>query len=68
MSILAVNGLSTDTNPIILAFVASRAILQKFENQEAKTDLIEIEEIVYNSWNYKYDSQLDFAKKSIIRE
>ncbi len=67
VSILALNGLTTDTNPIILAFVASRAILQEFENQESKADLTKIEEIVYNSWNYKYDSQLDFANNSITK-
>jgi len=68
VTILKVNGLTTDTNPIILAYVSSRAILKEFEKKESEADLKKIEEIVFNSWNYEYDSQIDFDKLTVTKE
>ncbi len=60
ISILETNGLSTDTNPIILAFVASRAVLNKLDHQESKAELEQLEEIVFSSWDYGLFGQIDF--------
>ena len=59
-------GLSTDTNPTIIGFSASRAILEKLPNCESKTELEKLEKIVYSSWNYKYDAIPDFKNETII--
>lgn len=68
VTILESNGLTTDTNPIILAYVSSRAILKEFKNKESKADLDKIETIVFNSWNHEYDSQIDFVNLTVIKE
>ena len=60
ITILECTGLVTSTNPIILAFVASRALLNKIDNNESKAELNKLEEAVFSSWNYKPDSQLNF--------
>ena len=65
VTILESNGLTTDTNPIILAYVSSRAILKEFANNESETDLNKIEEIVFNSWSYEYDTQISFDKLDV---
>ena len=67
MTILESNGLTTDTNPIILAYVSSRAILKEFANNESETDLNKIEEIVFNSWSYEYDTQISFDKLDVAK-
>ena len=59
-------GLSTDTNPTIIGFSASRAILEKLPNCESKTEPEKLEKIVYSSWNYEYDAIPDFKNESII--
>jgi len=43
VTIIESKGLTTDTNPIILAYVSSRAILKEIENKESKTDLDKLE-------------------------
>lgn len=65
VTILEANGLTTDTNPIILAFVAARALLDKIENKESKTEVEKLEELVYSSWNHGFDSQIDFENLTI---
>lgn len=65
VTILECSGLTTDTNPIILAFVASRAILKELENKELESELNRLEELVFSSWNFKFDSQLDFDNFAI---
>ncbi|MEL6637861.1 MAG: hypothetical protein AAFR05_14005 [Bacteroidota bacterium] len=67
VTILESNGLTTDTNPIILAYVSSRAILKEFANNESETDLNKIEEIVFNSWSYEYDTQISFDKLDVAK-
>jgi hypothetical protein len=59
-------GLSTDTNPTIIGFSASRAILEKLPNCESITELEKLEKLVYSSWNYKYDAIPDFINETII--
>ncbi len=68
VTILESNGLTTDTNPIVLAYVSSRAILKELKNKESKADLAKIEEIVFNSWNYEYGNQIDFDKLIVTKE
>ena len=68
VTIFKSNGSTTDTNPIILAYVSSRAILKEFENKESKADLDKIETIVFNSWNYKHDSQIDFDIMAVTKD
>lgn len=68
VTILESNGLTTDTNPIILAYVSSRAILKELKNKESKADLAKIEEIVFNSWNYEYGNQIDFDKLIVTKK
>lgn len=66
VTILAGNGLITHTNPIILAYVASRAILEKIEHRESVFELEKIKNLVFSSWNYEHDSQIDFKNFTII--
>ncbi|GAA0728469.1 hypothetical protein GCM10009430_37670 [Aquimarina litoralis] len=54
------SGLSTDTNPTIIGFAASRALLSKFENNESEQKLAELEFFVTSSWKYDLDSIPDF--------
>lgn len=66
VSILESSGLSTDTNPIILAYAASRAILEKIEHIELQNEKDKLEALVFSSWNYKFDSQLNFNRFEIV--
>ena len=59
-------GLSTDTNPTIIGFSASRAILEKLSNCESETEFEKLERMVFSSWNYQYDSIPDFKNEIII--
>lgn len=59
------SGLTTDTNSIILGFVASRAVLNELENIESESELIQLEELVYSSWNYELDSLPNFVELTI---
>ena len=59
------SGFTTDTNSIILGFVASRAVLNKLDNLESKSELMQLEELVYSSWNYELDSLLNFVDLTI---
>ncbi|MDO5978576.1 hypothetical protein [Flavivirga spongiicola] len=59
-------GLTTDTNPTIIGFSASRAILYKLPNCESQTELELLEEMVYSSWDYEFDAIPDFIHKTII--
>ena len=66
VTILECSGLTTFTNPIVLAFVSSRVILKEIENKELKSELNKLEEIVFSSWNYALESQLDFNNFTVI--
>jgi len=68
ITILEANGLTTDTNPIILAFVASRAILNEVKNKESEVELKKIEEIVFSSWNYGLGSQMNFENFTVEKK
>ena len=59
-------GLTTDTNPTIIGFSTSRAILDKLANCESQAELELLEEIVYSSWNYEFDAIPDFDNGKII--
>lgn len=54
VTIVECNGFTTDTNPTILAFVASRAILEQIENNESTAEKEQFEELIYSSWNNKF--------------
>lgn len=66
VTVIQATGLITDTNPTILAFAASRAILDKLENTESIDDLRELEELMFTSWNYDLDAIPNFEDKLII--
>ncbi|WP_299902120.1 hypothetical protein [uncultured Aquimarina sp.] len=66
VTVIQASGLVTDTNPTILAFASSRAILDKLENTESKDESRELEELMFNSWNYDFDSIPNFEEKLII--
>lgn len=66
VTVIQASGLTTDTNPTILAFASSRAILDKLENIESKDESRELEELMFNSWNYDFDSIPNFEEKLII--
>ena len=68
ITILECKGLSTDTNPIILSFVSSRAILKELKNLETKTQLDKFEKIVFNSWNSDFENLIDFTKLIITTD
>ncbi|WP_234418277.1 hypothetical protein [Aquimarina aquimarini] len=59
-------GLSTDTNPTIIGFAASRAVLEKLSNCESKNELEQLESLVFSSWDYNHDAIPDFINKTII--
>lgn len=50
ITIIAAQGLTTDTNPTILAYTASRAILDHLEHQELDEEKAALEEVVFGSW------------------
>ena len=62
------NGLLTDTNPTIIGFTASRAILEKLPNLESNEERIILENMVYSSWCFDYNSIPDFKNRKIIGE
>ena len=64
--VVRASGLATDTNPTILGYAASRAILNKLENSENDEELKELEQLMFSSWNYDFDSVPDFEKRVII--
>jgi len=63
VTITRVSGLITDTNPTILGFAASRAILTKLEHTECKQDLAILENLVLNSWNDDFEAIPDFENE-----
>ncbi len=65
ITILEVSGLSTDTNPTILGYACSRAVLNKLINNESEAAHNEIEKLMFISWNYEYNSIPDFEKMII---
>lgn len=65
VTVVYCRGMTTDTNPVILAFVASRAVLDKLEHEESQQELAALEQVVFSSWEHSLDSQLNFEKKVI---
>jgi len=66
VTIIEANGIPvTDTNPTIIGYAASRAILEKMENNESVEERTLIEELVISSWNYEHDAIPNFNKKII---
>jgi hypothetical protein len=61
------SGLSTDTNPTIIGFAASRALLSKFENNETEQKLSQLDSFVSSSWKYGYDSIPDFEECNMVK-
>ena len=62
------SGLVTDTNPTILGYAASRAILNKLPNSESETEHEGIKKMVFRSWDYDYHALPNFEKKMIEGE
>ena len=60
VTIQEAEGMTTDTNPTILAFVASRAILNKLDHFESKEEFQLLENLMYTSWDYELDALPDF--------
>ena len=60
VSIIEASGLTTDTNPTILGFVASRAILSKLENSESALEKEQLEEYMFSSSNFELQSIPNF--------
>ena len=58
VTIVEGSGLTTDTNSTILAFVASRAILEKIENNESTIEKEKFEKLVYSSWNDNFVGEI----------
>ncbi|GAB1858419.1 hypothetical protein MHTCC0001_32560 [Flavobacteriaceae bacterium MHTCC 0001] len=61
-------GLVTDTNPTIIGFSTSRAILDKLPNDESQSELELLEKMMYSSWNYEHGAIPDFVNKKIVGE
>jgi len=66
VTVIQASGLITDTNPTILGFAASRAVLNKLENSENEEKCKELEHLTFSSWNYDFDSIPDFDKGTIL--
>jgi hypothetical protein len=66
VTVVQASGLITDTNPTILGFSASRAILNKLENSENEEKFRELEHLMFSSWNYDFDSVPDFDNGTIL--
>lgn len=62
ITILNIEGLHSDTNPTILAYAASRAILVKFPHQESKLQHKRLEKLLYSSWDFNHNGIPDFEK------
>lgn len=59
-------GLSTDTNPTIMGYVSSRAILNEIDNSESIIEKNKLEELLYSSWQFGFNGQPDFNQLIII--
>lgn len=62
VTVVQANGLITDTNPTILAFAASRAILTELENSETEEERKELEQLMFSSWDYPPESIPNLAE------
>jgi hypothetical protein len=54
------SGLSTETNPVILGFAASRAILKELEHSESDEQLAQIEIYVFGNDGFRQTEIPDF--------
>ncbi|WP_405376957.1 hypothetical protein [Nonlabens sp. Asnod3-A02] len=59
-------GLHLDSNSIILAFIASRVILSSLLNTESYEEKGKLEQLVFNSWDYDLEAQLNFENYTIV--
>ncbi|QQR87013.1 MAG: hypothetical protein IPJ76_01940 [Flavobacteriales bacterium] len=59
-------GLITDTNATILAYAASRALLENLPNLESQTEKDRFEQLVFSSFNYEDSAQLDLEQFQLI--
>ncbi|MDC7998045.1 hypothetical protein [Gilvibacter sediminis] len=64
--VIEANGMTTDTNPTILAYAASRAILQQFEHKESEAKRQNLESLVYSSYNFDLRAIPDFDNERIL--
>lgn len=68
VTIVEAGGFSTDTNAIILGFVAARAILNNIENKETAAEFQLTENLMNTSWDYGFYGIPDFENQTIIAD
>lgn len=64
ITIVSARGLSTDTNPIILSYTSSRALLKMIKHNESKAQHQEFKKIMMHSWNFSANTQIDLDQLS----
>lgn len=59
-------GLVTDTNATILAYVASRALLENLPNRESTAEKERFEHLVFSSYTYEDSARLDLENFQLV--